>query len=460
MSNSTLVVPEKSSKSECADSAFDDRGMGDEEHTNTLNIAFQFPAKETEVNIASDMPTIFFNRQKYTSMWNMIYKHVVSSEASINENQGVNGFDEEHSETNNCQETNDKDSTLSDYSLDQNEDDDSQSAGCEKPELDQSAAIKLVKEALSAILKRHEQPTHLQSLPDHYRAPDNDRDLYNTTTTSCIEENSIKEGKRVENHTYLDIEDKLHHVKNTSLPLQQQVECGESKEPQRKMSKSLSKLKKAITTTRFIKAMERLTKNSPRKSQNPSSDTTSEEEKVYLRHRSMNGRKKGEEWMLDFALRQVISKMDPDQQRRVERLVEAFEKVHPGQKEGIRCHSFKGEAADGIGLYISTNEAKRCYLKSQQQRSVSSEQVPQKQNSGSLPPTGDTSLEISLEEHHDQQVSSAETTTVDVSQERSLQNYHDQPMNSAGNCKKVSVVRALKEPIMKDNEHVAPSNDC
>lgn len=425
-SYSTLVLPEKSSKSECADSAFDDRGMRDEEHTNTLKVASQFPATDTQVHVTSDMPTIFFNRQKYTSMWNMIYKHVVSSEASINENQGVNVFDEEHGETNSCQETNDKDY----YSLDQNEDDDNQSAGCEKPELDQSAAIKLVKEALSAILKRHEQPTHLQSIADHYRAPDNDRNLCNSTTTSCIEENPIEGGKRVENHTYLDIEDNLHHVKNASLPLQQ-VECGESQAPQKKMSKSLSKLRKAIATTRFIKAMERLTKSSPRKFQNPSSDTTSEKERVYLRHRSMNGRKKGEEWMLDFALRQVISKMDPDQQRRVERLVEAFEKVHPGQKEGTQSHSFKKEAADGTGLNTSTNEAKNRYLKSQQQNSVSIEQVPQKQNNGTLPLTGNASLGISLEEHHDQQVSSAETTTGDVSQEKSLHKHHDQPMSSA-----------------------------
>ena len=50
----------------------------------------------------------------------------------------------------------------------------------------------------------------------------------------------------------------------------------------------------------------------------------SEAEKVNLRHQDMEERKGTEEWMLDYALRQVVSKLTPARKRKVELLVEAF----------------------------------------------------------------------------------------------------------------------------------------
>ncbi|XP_021866006.2 calmodulin binding protein PICBP isoform X1 [Spinacia oleracea] len=393
ISDSTSVFSEKSS-------TFVDGNTGNGEPINTLSFTSQFPTEDSEVSLTGDMTSIFFNKQQYTGMWNLIYQHV-SNEASVDEKQGTIGFNEENlGDTINCQQKNDKDSIPGSYNMDQKEDHDNQKEASENSELDQSAAIKLVKEALSAILKRYDQPPHLQSIPDHQKAADDARDLYISTPTPATEENSIEGGKsaELEKHAYIDLEEKLHHVKNTSLPVQQQVESDELKTPQRKMSNSLSKLKKAIATTRFIKAMERLTKSSPRKSQNLHSETTSGEERVYLRHRSMDGKKKGEEWMLDYALKQVISKLDPDQQRRVALLVEAFETVHPEQREKrISCYPSK----DSV-LATSTNEVKECYLESQQKRSISVEQVPQKQDNGIPLPSGDAFLERSLQEHHNQ----------------------------------------------------------
>ncbi|XP_010672961.2 calmodulin binding protein PICBP isoform X2 [Beta vulgaris subsp. vulgaris] len=411
-SESTLVLPEKSSKAACVNNiSFGDKGMGDKKPRNTLKVPSQSSNRDSEVSLVGDMTSIFFNKQRYTGMWNLIYQQVASNEASINEQQRADGFNEEEDgcDTNNCQETNDMASTPDIYSMDQREDNDIQSAASEKPELDQSAAIKLVKDALSAILMRYEQPTHLQSSQDHHRRTDNTRDYYISAPLSCTEDNSTKSEEK---HTYSDPEDKLHYVEDTSLPVQGQVECDELKAPQRKMSKSLSKLKKAIATTRFIKAMERLTKKSSlHKSQNQCSDSTSEAERVYLRHRSMVGRKNDEEWMLDYALRQVISKMAPEHQRRVALLAEAFETLHPDQKEkSIKCYPLKGEAADRIGLATPPNEANKCYLESQQQRSISIEQVLQKKDDGIQLPTRDTSLERYPGEHHDQQASSADST--------------------------------------------------
>ncbi|KAJ6694753.1 CALMODULIN-BINDING PROTEIN-RELATED [Salix koriyanagi] len=57
-----------------------------------------------------------------------------------------------------------------------------------------------------------------------------------------------------------------------------------------------------------------------------------EAEKVDLRHQMMDGRKNSEEWMLDYALRQDVTKLAPARKRKVALLVEAFENVLPTPK--------------------------------------------------------------------------------------------------------------------------------
>ncbi|XWS56795.1 hypothetical protein CRYUN_Cryun09bG0116400 [Craigia yunnanensis] len=52
-------------------------------------------------------------------------------------------------------------------------------------------------------------------------------------------------------------------------------------------------------------------------------------EKVDLRHQMMNERKNAEEWMLDHALQQAVTKLAPVRKRKVALLVEAFETVLP-----------------------------------------------------------------------------------------------------------------------------------
>nr|XP_034921655.1 uncharacterized protein LOC118054260 isoform X2 [Populus alba] len=57
-----------------------------------------------------------------------------------------------------------------------------------------------------------------------------------------------------------------------------------------------------------------------------------EAEKVDLKHQMMDDRKNSEEWMLDYALRQAVTKLAPARKRKVALLVEAFEKVLPTPK--------------------------------------------------------------------------------------------------------------------------------
>lgn len=53
------------------------------------------------------------------------------------------------------------------------------------------------------------------------------------------------------------------------------------------------------------------------------------QEKVFLKHQNVDKRKTSEEWMLDYALRQAVTKLAPVRKGKVALLVEAFEAVMP-----------------------------------------------------------------------------------------------------------------------------------
>ena len=54
-----------------------------------------------------------------------------------------------------------------------------------------------------------------------------------------------------------------------------------------------------------------------------------EEEKVNLKQQMTDERKKAEQWMLDYAVQHIVTKLTPARKRRVAMLVEAFEAVVP-----------------------------------------------------------------------------------------------------------------------------------
>jgi len=71
-----------------------------------------------------------------------------------------------------------------------------------------------------------------------------------------------------------------------------------------------------------------------------------EKEKVDLRHQMMDERKNSEDWMLDCALRQAVTKLAPAKKKKVALLVEAFETVMPAPKceNRVRNNSAFGHA--------------------------------------------------------------------------------------------------------------------
>ncbi|XP_042511249.1 uncharacterized protein LOC122086489 [Macadamia integrifolia] len=91
-------------------------------------------------------------------------------------------------------------------------------------------------------------------------------------------------------------------------------------------------LKKKIRCRRTIDEQEEPRKFNPREPQFLDIEPEPEPEKVDLRHQMMDGRKNAEEWMLDYALQQTVTKLAPARKRRVSLLVEAFEAVIPPPK--------------------------------------------------------------------------------------------------------------------------------
>jgi len=172
-------------------------------------------------------------------------------------------------------------------------------------ELRQIEAIKMVEDAIDSIL------------PDTQPLPDNstiDR------TGGIYSEGLNQKEQKMESGNGIAEERKEESVSK------------EVNKPNQKLSRNWSNLKKVVLLRRFIKALEKVRKFNPRGPRYLPLEPDSEDEKVQLRHQDMAERKGTEEWMLDYALRQVVSKLTPARKRKVELLVEAFETVVPTVK--------------------------------------------------------------------------------------------------------------------------------
>ncbi|KAI3682356.1 hypothetical protein L1987_82284 [Smallanthus sonchifolius] len=150
----------------------------------------------------------------------------------------------------------------------------------------QSDAVKLVRESVDEIL-----------LPD---IPDNASQSVASDIASDREETSVKKDGD-----------------GSITKLQQQN------------SKNWGKLKKLIMLKRSIKALEGFRKLKPQTPQQEIFKSDREEERVDLRRQMMDERKKAEQWMLDYAVQHIVTKLTPARKKRVSMLVEAFEAVVP-----------------------------------------------------------------------------------------------------------------------------------
>ena len=354
----------------------------EEEHQKHSDSTFHSENRLSEVITGGYLTNILSDKQKYTSMWHLIYQELVSNEESMNEAQEViQGPEKEGGDGV-----------------------DDGVAATESIALDETAAIKLVQGAIDAIL-HHEVESHQQSNPAHEMEACIRSEL-SFSPTSPSEE--ILEGSEVDvAATRSEWGKKQHKMKQIGDSLLPQEEPNEREASGTQMSKSLSKLRKILMTAKFIKAMEKLKKINAHTLQHLAAETKIENERVYLRHLSMNEMRNSEEWMLDYALRQVISRLDPKQQKRVAQLVEAFERVAPGKnKNGSSSNPLTSMPAPSRKLAIPMDGELKKFATPKEGPQI---QVVQEQDDGFLASHKGATQENSYREEHDYQAKSTGT---------------------------------------------------
>uniref|UniRef100_F6HLN8 Calmodulin-binding domain-containing protein n=1 Tax=Vitis vinifera TaxID=29760 RepID=F6HLN8_VITVI len=296
------------------------------------------PAGDSELPCNSDEAIESqLEKQKFIRMWRLIYQHVVSGTAakvrtqlSLDGAEGEKQQDEADSVVNGdaCQDFSETNPDMEDNGAD-----------CQKIELCQIDAIRLVEEAIDGILL----PETQDNLSDDHSVTsdtNSDQEISETNHGKDKERNipaspsPAKDGFRELNEIHgrvADPEQTLLKHDNTTVQVREKTIFKVEDKPSQKMRKSWSNLKKVILLKKFIKAVEKVSKFNPQEPRYLPLQPKSEAEKIYLRHQEMEGRKSAEEWMLDYALQQVVSKLTPARRRKVALLVEAFEAISPLQ---------------------------------------------------------------------------------------------------------------------------------
>ncbi|XP_050911278.1 calmodulin binding protein PICBP isoform X2 [Lathyrus oleraceus] len=256
----------------------------------------------TSAVVESETPV---EKQGNTGLWFMVYKHMVSDITENNPKTLTDGPDEKVSE---YEGSITRENSVSYESTPVSSPDmhfkDHAVADAEV-ELRQIEAIKMVEEAIDSIL------------PDRQPLSDN---------------NTIDRTEKVYSQGLNQKEETMESGNGIAKQQKEESLSKEGDRPKQKLSRNWSNLKKVIMLRRFIKALEKVRKFNPRGPRYLPLEPDSEAEKVELRRQDMAERKGTEEWMLDYALRQVVSKLTPVRKRKVELLVEAFETVVPTVK--------------------------------------------------------------------------------------------------------------------------------
>ncbi|KAF3442484.1 hypothetical protein FNV43_RR16400 [Rhamnella rubrinervis] len=280
---------------------------GDEAESGSLQ---GYPSlEESEPGCKTDVAEeTRLEKQSYTKLWYLVYKHMVSGIAADDGTEPPDGANEHYVDYVNtlpgrvsCEQS------LPETNQDTIRKDNI--AGSHNVNLRRIEAIKLVEKAIDDILL----PENTSNSPDDQ-------------SSTCSRESSEEE---VENSVVPEPEDKWLGSKNITIHEEQENVPQEGQKPNQKTPKGWSNLKKLILLKRFINALEKVRKFTPKGPRYLPLEADEEAEKVNLKHQNIDERKCAEEWMLDYALQRAISRLTPARKRKVELLVEAFETVTP-----------------------------------------------------------------------------------------------------------------------------------
>ncbi|MED6136158.1 hypothetical protein PIB30_053443 [Stylosanthes scabra] len=300
-------IPEESESMPEQSKSFILKGLARSLGTNFVGSepSHQLDEAKTDIEERTEKANIRMHEQSEdpnnSGLWFLVYKHMVSGSAENDSKSVIDGADGKESEYEKSRDT----SVSYESTPMMNQDMDIKDHGSvadREVERQQLEAIKMVEEAIDSI-----------DLDDDSKLSNGAERVFN--------KDNHKEPRMASGNGITEKPEK-----------EDQTESKEGNNPDRKLPRSWSNLKKVILLRRFIKSLEKVRKFNPRGPRYLPIEPDPEAEKVNLRHQDIAGRKGTEEWMLDYALRQVVSELTPARKRKVGLLVEAFETVMPTMK--------------------------------------------------------------------------------------------------------------------------------
>lgn len=328
----------------------------DSEPDNDLQEGFP-QSGDSLLNCAADQSEkSYMGKPRYIGLWGLIYKHMASGIAAEDESELPHkGKEKAEQDKDGCTVAQ-RNNSVSDQSASGTDEDKGMgdhNAGGQKFELWQSDAIKLVQEAFDKILSE---------------IPDQSSDDQSVTTEATSEqellENNQCEGGQQSISSYcnctkeISVQDPKEpqlEADNINTSEEEKAATNVGNKSRQPISKNWSNLKKVIILKRFVKALEKVNKFNPRKPPILPIEADPETQKVHLRHQTVEERKSADEWMLDYALRQVISTLAPAQKRKVALLVQAFETVTPLPEISNHLRSTATASSHSSPLQVSTD---------------------------------------------------------------------------------------------------------
>ncbi|KAL0339726.1 UNVERIFIED_CONTAM: Calmodulin binding protein PICBP [Sesamum radiatum] len=253
------------------------------------------------------------DRKNHIKMWHRIYQHVVSNIAERVGNQLLDGADDDEVEDSKSPEKNTGECfnvQPTDDSSETNHVTSNLSGAFTK-----SDALKLIKEAVDEILQPEIQDdsSDTQSVTSESIS---DQDFSDGNFTEIGGQNFSSE-----DGVLMDEEGQSWMHDSVSTQDETKAESKVSKEShEQPKAKNWSKLKKLMLLKRSIKALENARKLKPQ---------PQEPEKNETKCQMTDERRKAEQWMLDYAVQHIVTKLTPARKRRVSMLIEAFEAVIP-----------------------------------------------------------------------------------------------------------------------------------
>ncbi|KZV27338.1 hypothetical protein F511_02447 [Dorcoceras hygrometricum] len=297
---------------------------------------------------ASEGNKLQFSKPRHTSMWHLIHQHMASELAIEPVNKPLPSAEDKDFVDNkssfHAKESLVASQDISDSNIGAENDSETQEI-----EVRKLFAIKLVRDAIEKILLPEVQDdlsvTSENISPKEYAEKKQNED--------CTEESRGDPDTDKEKDSVLSIPEEMSPNVEDSFNVKV-VKTGQStlRKSDKKAPRHWSNLKKWILLQRFIRELEKVRNFNPKKTRQLPLSPDPEAEKINLRPLALDEKKKAEEWMLDYALRQAVNQLGPTQKRKVALLVKAFETCVPPQEDNqFQPRRGKyGVSVDGKGM--------------------------------------------------------------------------------------------------------------